>query len=211
MACCLTTPSHYPNQCWLIISELLWHWPEGNFSIILTTSSPDISFKLMNLRLLAVLSLSAKFDSTKSLGVYYWYVKTLQCGHMEHGLKYIAFYYPNHIGAPACLRLVYQQCAHMPWLNTLRSQQRVDIRHDNMFISFTFKQSFLCVIFSNIGMSLTWERCNDFLQTWKVLPKAHHFNPTLIFLISLLSQIGFIPSTNHSSHTEETYRKWHYH
>ena len=27
MACCLTAPSHYLNQCWLIISEVLWHTP----------------------------------------------------------------------------------------------------------------------------------------------------------------------------------------
>ena len=32
MACCLTAPSHYPNQCWLIISEVLWHSPDGNFT-----------------------------------------------------------------------------------------------------------------------------------------------------------------------------------
>ena len=25
MACCLTAPSHYLNQCWLIISEVPWH------------------------------------------------------------------------------------------------------------------------------------------------------------------------------------------
>ena len=25
MACCLTAPSHYLNQCWLIISEAQWH------------------------------------------------------------------------------------------------------------------------------------------------------------------------------------------
>ena len=24
-ACCMTAPSHYPNQCWLIISEVQWH------------------------------------------------------------------------------------------------------------------------------------------------------------------------------------------
>ena len=27
MACCLTAPSHYLNQCWLIICEVLWHSP----------------------------------------------------------------------------------------------------------------------------------------------------------------------------------------
>ena len=31
MACCLTAPSHYLKQCWLIISQDLWHLPEDNF------------------------------------------------------------------------------------------------------------------------------------------------------------------------------------
>ena len=28
MACCLMAPSHYLNQCWLIISQVLWHSSE---------------------------------------------------------------------------------------------------------------------------------------------------------------------------------------
>ena len=28
MACCLTAPSHYLSQCWLIISKVLWHSSE---------------------------------------------------------------------------------------------------------------------------------------------------------------------------------------
>ena len=28
MACCLKAPSHYLNQCWLIISKVLWHSSE---------------------------------------------------------------------------------------------------------------------------------------------------------------------------------------
>ena len=32
MACCLTAPSHYLNQCWLIMSEDLWQSPDGNFT-----------------------------------------------------------------------------------------------------------------------------------------------------------------------------------
>ena len=32
MACCLTAPSHYLNQCWLIISKVLWHSCEDNFT-----------------------------------------------------------------------------------------------------------------------------------------------------------------------------------
>ena len=31
IAWCLTAPSNYLNQCWLIISEVLWHSHEENF------------------------------------------------------------------------------------------------------------------------------------------------------------------------------------
>ena len=31
MACCLMAPSHYLNQCWIIVSDVPWHLPEGNF------------------------------------------------------------------------------------------------------------------------------------------------------------------------------------
>ena len=30
MACCLTAPSYYLNQCWLIITGILWHSLESN-------------------------------------------------------------------------------------------------------------------------------------------------------------------------------------
>ena len=30
MACCLTAPSHYLNQCWLMISEVLWYSPDSH-------------------------------------------------------------------------------------------------------------------------------------------------------------------------------------
>ena len=32
MVWCLTTPSHYRNQCWLFISEDVWHLPDDNFT-----------------------------------------------------------------------------------------------------------------------------------------------------------------------------------
>ena len=32
MACCLTAPSHYRNQCWLIIRGVLWHSSENSFA-----------------------------------------------------------------------------------------------------------------------------------------------------------------------------------
>ena len=33
MACCLMAPSHYLNQCWLYITEVLWQSSEGNFTV----------------------------------------------------------------------------------------------------------------------------------------------------------------------------------
>ena len=32
MACCLTAPSHHLNHCWLTISVVLWHSPEGHYA-----------------------------------------------------------------------------------------------------------------------------------------------------------------------------------
>ena len=32
MAYCLMAPSHYLNQCWLIIIQVLWHSPKCNFT-----------------------------------------------------------------------------------------------------------------------------------------------------------------------------------
>ena len=34
MAWCLAAPSHYLNQCWLIICKVLWHSPGSNFTRI---------------------------------------------------------------------------------------------------------------------------------------------------------------------------------
>ena len=32
LSSCLMAPSHYLNQYWLLISEILWHSPESNFT-----------------------------------------------------------------------------------------------------------------------------------------------------------------------------------
>ena len=39
MACCLTTPSHYLNRCWLIISKVKLHSSDGNFTRDTSVSS----------------------------------------------------------------------------------------------------------------------------------------------------------------------------
>ena len=45
MACCLTAPSHYLKQCWLIIKCVLWHSPEGNFTKHVKDIYPWLQFK----------------------------------------------------------------------------------------------------------------------------------------------------------------------
>ena len=46
MACCLTAPSHYLNQCWLIISKLHLHSSEGNFIRDTTASIAKVCLKI---------------------------------------------------------------------------------------------------------------------------------------------------------------------
>ena len=46
MACCLTAPSHYLNQCWLIISKVLWHSSED---IIVIAIGDDYRFAVFGL------------------------------------------------------------------------------------------------------------------------------------------------------------------
>ena len=54
MACCQTAPSHYLNQCWVIISKVEWHSSKGKFTWdasainhwnYLENQVPKISFK----------------------------------------------------------------------------------------------------------------------------------------------------------------------
>ena len=48
MACCLTSPSHYLNQCWLIISKVQWHPSESKFyTRYLSHQSRKLAWKLL--------------------------------------------------------------------------------------------------------------------------------------------------------------------
>ena len=44
MACCLMSPSHNLSQCWLIISDVLWHTP----NCIFTGNAQDMYLKIIN-------------------------------------------------------------------------------------------------------------------------------------------------------------------
>ena len=45
MACCLTAPSHYLNQCWLIIRGVLWHTSESSFAGIAQGIDSEYEFE----------------------------------------------------------------------------------------------------------------------------------------------------------------------
>ena len=50
MACCLTAPSHYLHQCWLIISEVQWHSYQGNYTRDAQPSITKIHLKITYLK-----------------------------------------------------------------------------------------------------------------------------------------------------------------
>ena len=52
MACCLMAPSHYLNQCWFLLSDLLWHSAESNFTVI-----AQMHFGIMSLKIILLKSL----------------------------------------------------------------------------------------------------------------------------------------------------------
>ena len=47
MACWLMVPSHYLNQCWLIINQVQWESPEGNLQGIPQLSITKIRLKII--------------------------------------------------------------------------------------------------------------------------------------------------------------------
>ena len=52
IACCLTAPSHYLTQCWLIINEVLWHSSEIKFTENTHDSNLQDEFEYYNFKIL---------------------------------------------------------------------------------------------------------------------------------------------------------------
>ena len=65
MTCCLMAPSHYLNQCWLIIKGLMWDSSDSNFTRGTPDISPSIELKTTSLTLLRLHPhLSVAIEST---------------------------------------------------------------------------------------------------------------------------------------------------
>ena len=53
MACCLMTTSHYLNQCWFLISELLWYLSGSSFTTSGQATILQIEFENYALKMIA--------------------------------------------------------------------------------------------------------------------------------------------------------------
>ena len=87
MACCLTAPSHYLNQCWLLISVFLWHSPESNFAVFKLLQCIMI-LKIILLKLLPHLPGASELTNPFRCMVHH--VTVLQCGGLLVEYLYIA-------------------------------------------------------------------------------------------------------------------------
>ena len=54
MACCLTAPSHYPNQCWLITCEVEWHSYKESSQELPQPSITEIIWKIKFLNVIQI-------------------------------------------------------------------------------------------------------------------------------------------------------------
>ena len=81
MACCLMAPSHYLYQCWLVVSKVLWHSSEGNYTR--DTSSINHCKKLEN----DLSKISYKFPWGQWVKIYEHF--TVTPGHSHQNLPLI--------------------------------------------------------------------------------------------------------------------------
>ena len=79
MACCLTAPSHYLNQCWPIISHVLWHPLQGNFTMKLNIAITDMPLKnyYFNITAISPRGQWVKFSVDCSTDVQTWHISII--------------------------------------------------------------------------------------------------------------------------------------
>ena len=67
----LTALGHWPNECWLLISEVLWHSPESNFAVAVSKLLFHIKSKHMKLSLYITQGLISKLGYTFPHALFY--------------------------------------------------------------------------------------------------------------------------------------------
>ena len=74
MACCLPAPSHYLNQCWLIMNLMLWHPPGNNYIEIYQNISSINEFENYNF---TIITASPRGQWVKASITNYTYIKRM--------------------------------------------------------------------------------------------------------------------------------------
>ena len=64
MACCLTASAQYQNQCWLLISEVLWHSHGNNFTMSAQTTILYKEFENETFEIIVMLQEANKSNET---------------------------------------------------------------------------------------------------------------------------------------------------
>ena len=94
MACCLTAPSHYLNQCWLIIRGVLWHTSESSFAGIAQGIESGYEFEKDILKNIFK-SPRGQWVNTVIQSIYFHTHITLQCWATNLALQFCQFIHFN--------------------------------------------------------------------------------------------------------------------
>ena len=81
VACCLAAASHYLNQCWLIISGVLWHSPESNFTGSAHKHTTIMCSEITLLKFHAHLSMANALNYLKQSSVPFILLPTINISH----------------------------------------------------------------------------------------------------------------------------------
>ena len=125
MAYCLTAPSHYLNQCWHIISEVLWHSSQGIIIIQCHQGSSD-TYSTYDIRFIMVYRLI--FDVILHLFIICY---ELWCGLHLKKTKTKTF---RHVGS-AVFGKRPQMCRGCPGVNKHRGMYTAILRQHLPFMS----------------------------------------------------------------------------
>ena len=77
MACCLTAPSHYLNQCWPIINKVQWHPSECNFRKKNSDVNYCNNFGIYYLNYHLNIPRNSGFDVTRGKCRRYWSIRNV--------------------------------------------------------------------------------------------------------------------------------------
>ena len=120
MACCLTAPSHYLNQCWLLISDFLWQvHPRVIFGRVPKLLFCKMSLKTILLRLLSCLPGAKELND---------YLATQGRGHLQTQWWPIRWWHVGMVSACDRCRLINQILA-LSWVCEFAKSTSVYVTH----------------------------------------------------------------------------------